>query len=164
MPTWTFYRLADGAVLRQQFTGPERALAANTPAGCGAIAGSFSDGAALRVVEGRAVPWQPPAPAATAAREWRWDAAAQRWQPAPTLQALRAQAAARLRRLMEQREAQQGRRVREMLLALASGADTVAAAAGLQRINDDIEALRGKLASVPGADRETLLAMLETTP
>ena len=165
MPTWTFYRLADGAVLQRQFTGPAHALQANIPPGCGALPISFDDSAARRVVGDTVVPWQPPKPPATAARDWQWSEATRQWQPVPSLPALRARAAAWLRRLMQQREAVQSGRVRELLLALsAGGSATPEAAAALQRINDDIEALRSHLVAVPGADRAALLALLELRP
>lgn len=89
MTTWHIYRLTTGQFTGQSFTGGVDNLAANTPAGCGAIAG-VADWMAQRVdlESGLVIDWTPPAPEDDVLRTWSWDAAARRWTPAPTDAAL----------------------------------------------------------------------------
>lgn len=54
MKGWSFYRVETGEFTGRHFIGSERALASNTPLGCGAIAGRF-DRLTQRVQDGRVV-------------------------------------------------------------------------------------------------------------
>jgi hypothetical protein len=97
---WHLYALTTGHFTGQAFTGGPLDAQANTPPGCGAVAG-VDDWMAQRVdlESGQVVDWQPPAPADDGMRTWAWDAAARRWLSSPTSAAI----AAEVRRDRDQR-------------------------------------------------------------
>ncbi len=93
--TWHLYRLDDGLLTGQSLMVEDddaALLQANTPAGCGAIAGVI-DWQSQRVDTdtGQLVDWQPAAPASSELVSWEWDAAVRRWLPVPTVAAEAAQ-------------------------------------------------------------------------
>lgn len=94
MSAWHFYDLQTGELSDRRLTGPADLLAANTPAGFGAI--EVPDGTVLnprvrrvnlQTLEVEA--FQPPAPADDDLRTWAWNAEAEAWEPAATMLALR---------------------------------------------------------------------------
>lgn len=99
MITWSFYRKGTGLFTGRSFGGPVDLLEANTPPGCGAVAGVF-DRLSQRVDTDAVAPpeddgsWQPPvidyrppAPPSDEYRVWVWDEGAKRWVDEPTLAA-----------------------------------------------------------------------------
>lgn len=105
--TWHFYDLGTGLFADGTLVCPDADVAANTPAGYGALRGEFDalsqrvDVAAEQPAEpeldehGQPVLWappvidyQPPAPADDELRTWAWDAATKRWVATPALLAL----------------------------------------------------------------------------
>ena len=84
---YSFYRLADGELIGQQYFGDH--LEVNTPAGCGAIAGQH-DHMCRRIdlATGDVVDYQPPHPGDDSLRTWLWDASTKRWVPAKTPKAI----------------------------------------------------------------------------
>lgn len=155
MPTWTFYRLDTGEILGKAFTGPERLLEMNTPAGCGAIEGAF-DNRARRVVSGVAAEWQPPQPPDTHNWTHEWSPAENRWLRVPSLALARRRAADALKAQIVAEEAGQTRTLRELLLAQADGTPAAAAVAQLRASDSAIRALRERLQAVPAMSRADL--------
>lgn len=133
---FSFYRLDTGEIIGRRFSGSD--LEANTPQGCGAIAGSF-DRLSQRVDldTGQVVDYQPPQPDA----DHEWNAERRRWvkRPAVLLRERRREAAlAEIARV----EIAQARAVREILLAvLPDGPEKTR----LQQIEDQIAARRSDL-------------------
>lgn len=95
---WHFYDLQTGLLASRCYGGPEDQLAINTPNGHAPITG-VADALSQRVdlATGELVAYRPPAPPDDAQRTWRWDQAARRWLPVPTLAALQAQAWTRIK-------------------------------------------------------------------
>lgn len=92
MSTWSFCD-ADGIFTGARYTGPDRTLPDNTPAGCTPVEGSHDHNCRrVDMASGAIVPWQPPAPPDTALATWAWDAGTERWISQPT-QAARAASA-----------------------------------------------------------------------
>lgn len=91
-----FYHPDTGVFSGGAFEGPVESADPVTPPGMEAWPYEIAqpDPARWRVQAGELVEYQPPAPAATADVQWRWDAAAWRWVPGPTLAAARAARAA----------------------------------------------------------------------
>lgn len=84
-----FYDPATGVFNGGAMEGPGLTAEAVTPPGLAAWPYDVTppDPARWRVEGGELVSYQPPAPAATADVQWRWDATAWRWVPGPTLAA-----------------------------------------------------------------------------
>lgn len=97
MRTWSFYSLSDGVFTGRTFCGSDESLAANTPAGCGALLGHY-DALCQRVdtADGSVVSYQPPKPDDDQLQTWSWDAATKRWVSEPTLAAVKRTARQRL--------------------------------------------------------------------
>ncbi len=89
MPTYSFYDATTGTFTGGGYSGPDRLLPANTPAGCAAWPAQV-DWRRQRVdlATQALVSCQPPRPADTAWETWAWDDAAQDWTSHPTLAAL----------------------------------------------------------------------------
>lgn len=97
MTVFSFYD-SHGDFVGGTFSGPDTAIGANTPVGCGAIEGVY-DATRQRVAVaddgfGNAhlvvVTRKPPKPANTDLVAWDWDEVADEWVARPTLQARRA--------------------------------------------------------------------------
>jgi hypothetical protein len=72
--TWSFYDASTGAFIDRTFTGSEKALHNNTPAGCAAWPGRV-DCLSKRVVDGKLEEFRPSAPSDL----HEWNEAALRW-------------------------------------------------------------------------------------
>jgi len=128
-------------------------VAANTPPGHATVPGAH-DHLCRRVhlPTGTVQPWQPPAPAPTPWHGWQWNEAAERWQPVPTLQALRQARVDAVQHAIEAEEAQQARPLRELAVAAAAGAPVPAAAAQrLAELESRISTLRAVRAALAAA-------------
>lgn len=132
--TWSFYDPATGEFIGRTFTGPDTALAINTPRGLVALEGAH-DHRIMRVNldTGALEQWRDPPPPG----RHEWDGAA--WKP--TRLEERRTALARIAAL----EASQARPLREMALALAAGSDDPDAATRVAAIDAEIAALRAVL-------------------
>lgn len=130
--TWHFYSLADGALVGRNFSAhDEKHLAANIPAGCGAIEGVTHPTAQRVDLETRTlVDFIPEAPDG----DHEWDGTARRWR----LSSASIERASLKRRILEL-EAAQPRALREHALG-----DT-AAIGRLRAIDAEIASLRRQL-------------------
>jgi hypothetical protein len=140
---WYFYDLATGLLSGRAVSGEARMLAANTPPGQGAVevgVGMRLDPLNRRVnlATGEIEAYQPAPPADDELRRWAWDAVGERWLSTPTAAALQLQRVRALADAIAEHEAAQARPLREVLLALATGAPPPLAA--VQRLQD-LEAL-----------------------
>ena len=133
---WHFFDTATGELLGRTFSGPESALAANTPPGAQPIEGAF-DHRSQRVDldTGHVIDWRPPQPDAD--HEWHPDI--RRWRKtAAALATANRRAAAQAR--IDAAEARQLRAIREHIL----GDPT--AKVRLRAIDAEIVAARADLA------------------
>ena len=121
--TWSFYDAATGAIAPARVTCPAGPnLAGNTPAGHVAIEGRFDHlSQRVNLQTGQVEDYQPPAPADDELRTWAWDEGSRRWVAVPTLEADKRRALADVQGYIAAVEAEQGRSVREVLLALSAG-------------------------------------------
>lgn len=118
--TYCAYTLADG-----QFTGliisvPAAELSANTPTGCGLLAGVFDPQRwRVDIATGQAVELLPEKPADTDHVTWAWDANLSRYLPTMTLQGARANVMGTVTAALASIDQTSGtdRAVRELLLA-----------------------------------------------
>lgn len=108
---WSFYDLESGLFTGRCYSG--RRLAANTPEGCGAVAGQI-DHLAMRVylATGELIEFVPAPPSA----DHEWNALSKRWQLGVEAQE-RVDADVRARALLDEIDRKQARRVREILAA-----------------------------------------------
>lgn len=94
MKTFSFYRLANGFFTGRTYSGPEDMLGINTLPGCGAVEGEH-DPQAVQVdvtVDPVQVVPRVDAPAGDDMTEWTWSVITERWEPQPTLKAIKLQA------------------------------------------------------------------------
>lgn len=96
---WSFYDLETGLFTGGTFGGIEEFVAANTPPGCGARAGTH-DYLSRRVdlETGEIVDWQPPKPAGDEFTDHEWDGGIRRWTAHPTLAGVKRSVVTRLKR------------------------------------------------------------------
>jgi hypothetical protein len=119
---WTFYDAQTGAIARGRITCSPANLAANTPPGHLPIAGTYDPLCQrVNIATGQVEYYQPPAPADDELRTWAWDEETRRWVAQPTLEADKRRALADVHGHIAAVEAEQGRSVREVLLALSTG-------------------------------------------
>lgn len=71
---WSFYNPHTGEISSRKFSGPDKAVAANTPEGLIAIKGEF-DPMSTRIIDGLPVDWVPPQPS----DQHEWDDDKRRW-------------------------------------------------------------------------------------
>lgn len=152
MPTWSFYRVADGQLTGRSFSGPESLLQTNTPPACAAILGSW-DYLSHRVVNGSIVDWVPPAPAPTMYEAAVWSSADRRWVMQPTAAGNTKAANDQIKAQITAMEMASIRTLREAILALASAAPAPAAGApavaDLTGVDEEIVNLRNQLQMEP---------------
>lgn len=167
MKVYSFYELATGSFTGSHITCPDAWLEQNTPGGCGAMEG-LHDPLCRRVNlgTGEVEAYVPDKPADTSSETWTWNAAIERWQSAPTLAALKAQAVDAVMAALERQELSQARAQREVLLALMAGATpSPDAVARLQAVEDNCAVLRGVMASMQAAsDKAGLDAVTWSEP
>lgn len=153
MITWSFYRLSDGALTGRRFIGQPQGLAANTPAGCGAVEGAFDPiNQAVDLNRTEVVDFKPPAPSDTALATYAWDDATRRWLATPTLAARKLDRAAQVQLLIDRQEAAQPRAMRDVVLALATAQAVPAASrTRLNEINTEVTLQRARLQAIAAA-------------
>jgi hypothetical protein len=146
MSTWSFYDMKTGVLIGRTFTADTDAmLAANTPAGHGAVEGAHDHmSKRVNLKTGKVVDWQPPAPKDDDMQTWAWDAEAKRWVSAPTAKAEALRQREALTAEIVRLEQGQARALRELALATDNGTR----GAALNRLRD-IEAraaeIRGRM-------------------
>lgn len=161
MSARSLYDTATGRLLGVVADLPDDIAAQHAAPGTAWIDGEHDHLAArvdLAALPHQVAPWQPPAPPDTELATHEWDATARRWRALPTLAAHRADALAKLQRLIDAAEADQARPLREIALAAAtSSTPAPAAVAKLQDISATIDGLRGLRLQVLAADTLTQL-------
>lgn len=155
MKTFYFYSLATGVIFPGfSYTGDVEHADLNAPVGHAPVA-DVVDALSQQVdlETGELIDYQPPAPADDAERTWAWDADSRRWIPTLTVQGRKPAMLATLERQMLEHElADQGRALREVVLALlASQAPSAASVDQLQSTNEAIQGLRTTHAAVQAA-------------
>ncbi len=117
------------------------------------------------VASGQVVDFQPAAPTDDELRTWVWSPQARRYQAVPTLLGRKAPLLERLEQQMAQMEsAEQGRPMRELLLALmAGGTPDPAALDRLQAAESALAALRAKHQAVQGCASVEALEELQAS-
>jgi len=144
------------------FTGFEGEAMMNTPPGMVPARTDVFDHLSQRVEfftddfgdqQPRLMDYQPPAPPDSDLQTWAWDPESKRWIASPTVAGRKPALLAALERQMLAIEAQQqGRPLRELLLALAAGqTPNTTAVERLQATEADLAALRTKYAAVTAA-------------
>ena len=146
----SFYRLDTGLPVGQTYTGPEAGVSANTPAGCGAFEGLL-DHLAERVdlKTGERTPWQPDPPPDDEWQTWAWSDKTRRWEPQPTLAAIKRDAAAPLKAGLVELDLKAIRSLTEITLAMGAGtAAPEDAKTALQAIEQEKAALRAQIEQI----------------
>lgn len=88
MNEWSFYDPTTGFFDGRKFSGPQRMLEANTPAGRCARVGAFDHlSQRIDLDTDKVVDYKPPAPPDTEFETFGWDADIKRWVGAPTVAA-----------------------------------------------------------------------------
>lgn len=132
---WHFYDPATGIFAGRSFSGPDRALSANTPPGLQAFDGVVDAlSQKIDLATGKVIDYQPPQPSP----DYIWDATVKRWQMDPAVLASQAKKAA-AQRTINSLEASQARIIREYILGDAT------AKKRLQDLDTDIAGLRKQL-------------------
>lgn len=150
---WSFYALGTGEFTGKQIsTNDETLVSANTPSGCGVKEGTFNRNCwkvslATNVVEAK----DPVPPASTDYWTWVWNAESEEWDQVPTLLMLKANRVSQVDGDLLKLEAQQGRPIREINVALAAGEPVPTVA------QDRLDAIEAKAVELRGV-RATLLA------
>lgn len=163
---YSFYSIETGAIAGVNVNCSEDQLQDNTPPGHAPIAGTYDPtNRRVDLKTGEVVAYKPAAPAASAMRTWTWDDQAERWQPVPTLEALRQARIEPVQAAIEEREQQQARPVRELLEALLSNQPAPAASQqAFDAIRTAIAALQATRAAMAAATTQAELDAITWTP
>lgn len=139
MPSISFYRKETGLFTGQRFSGPEHAIAKNTPDGCDFKSGSI-DHEARRVdlKTGEVVAYQPEAPST----DHVWNGTTERWELSAAAQAVE-MADLQARAALAQQDGKSVRAMREVLLETLPADSPLRAR--LAAIEDDCVVHRGNL-------------------
>lgn len=159
--TYCAYTLADG-----QFTGliisvPAAELSANTPTGCGLLAGVFDPQRwRVDIATGQVVEVVPEKPADTDHVTWAWDATLSRYLATMTVEGLRNQLMATVATVLADIDQRSGtdRAVRELLLASDI---SVAARARIQAIEAKAASVRALLGQAQAATTKAELESIQ---
>lgn len=151
--TVSFYRLADGRLTGQTFTGLPERIESNTPEGCAAFEGLLDHlSQAVDLATGEPCDWQPEPPADDEYCRWEWSDKQRRWVGQPTLAALKRDAAAPLLDQLATLDQAAIRPIAEISLALGSATDVPAdAKVALAGIEAQKQALRLQLRAIQNA-------------
>lgn len=151
--TVSFYRLADGRLTGQTFTGLPERIEANTPEGCAAFEGLLDHlSQAVDLATGQPADWQPDPPPDDAYCTWRWDDKTRRYVGEPTLAAVKRDAAAPLLAELAALDLAAIRPMSEISLALGAATAVPAdAKVALANIEQQKQALRLQLRTIDDA-------------
>lgn len=142
MSTWSFYDAATGALAHRRITCSPAQLAANTPPGHIAIAGTFDPlSQRVNLATGLVEDYVPPKPADTEDTTYVWNEEKKRWVAKSTLTMNKKARKAEVKAVQDAYAATQHHYVRAVVLALAKGNTAATPQQNLQNIHDQIKAL-----------------------